>query len=462
MPVFDPALADMRFGCGLSPEIPPPVTLSDMLASLTAPDQAATDFPIERYETYLIRISEFAKLSAEFSRARGTPKAKDALDARKRRRRETANDALGWFGNVLMRRTWSEHPFRERLTGFWADHFTTAGKAAALRSAVSPYVESAIRPLIAGHFEDLLISAVTHPLMVTYLDQDRSFGPNSAFAATTDQTRGLNENLGREILELHTLGVGGPYTQDDVRQLATLLTGVTADRKGRASFRPRLAEPGPEVILGQEYGGDPATLDHVHEALRGLANHPATAQHLCRKLAIHFVSDTPADGLITAMEEAYLDTGGLLLDVYSAMLSHPAAWHAEAGNIKRPVDFIGSSLRALALPPAVITRMRPQNLRGSFQLPMQLMGHRWEMPNGPDGLPEEDSAWLSPQGLAARLQWALTIPGRLIQELPDPRDFVETALGPRATARVRFAADAAETKSDGVGLVLASPAFQRA
>ncbi len=460
--MFDPALADIRFGCGLSPQIASATSASALLEQLIAPDDAATRFPILTYEAYQAQIAEFNVVSQDFAMKRNTPEAKDALNARKAKRRDMAMQAVGWFGQTLMRRTWTDQPFRERLTAFWADHFTAAGKSAELRSAVSPYVESAIRPFIAARFEDMLISAVTHPVMVSYLDQNNSFGPNSTVAQNRDRGEGLNENLGREILELHTLGVGGPYSQDDVRQLATLLTGLTVDKEGNPRFLRRLSEPGTETVLGREYGGDPARLNHVHDALRDLARHPATAQHLCAKLAVHFVSDTPDLSMIRAMTDAYMDTNGALMAVYEAMILHPEAWSSAGSNIKPPLDFIGSSLRALALQPATFEEMRPQRLRASFQLPMQLMGHTWESPNGPDGLPEADSAWLSPQGLAARLQWALTIPGRLTRDLPDPRIFVETALGPRVTQAVRFAAEAAETKSDGIGLVLASPAFQRA
>jgi uncharacterized protein (DUF1800 family) len=372
--------------------------------------------------------------------------------------KETRLDQRRWLVAHILRRMNSTTPLRERLESFWADHFTVLGKAGPLRMATSSYIATAIRPHIGGAFEDLLIAATTHPLMLHYLDQQGTAGPNSPQALKVPNRLGFNENLAREMLELHTVGVNGPYTQTDVRELAELLTGLAFRAETGTEFRPLLAEPGAETILGRRYGGDrPATLDDIHTALRDLARHPATARHIAGKLAVHFVSDQPDPDLIRSIETAWLETGGDLLSAYHALLTHPAAWSAAPGNMKQPFDYIASACRALDVPGKTLRKQ----VVAMIERPMQRMGQFWQAPLGPDGLPERDDAWITPQGLAARVQWAFLVPQLLGPDLPDPRIFVETALGPRPPEVVRFAAGAAETRADGIGVILASPAFQR-
>ncbi|MGR3483293.1 DUF1800 domain-containing protein [Salipiger marinus] len=463
MAAFDPILADIRFGCGLSPRIAPPGEAKALLAQLDAPDKVAKQFPVEDFDTFLTRLQARLDFRAIRSKEKGSPAAENAIKQLKRLNKQARTAQMLWLRQQLARRVVTPAPFRERLTAFWADHFTATGKTGLLRFGSSPYVESALRPHLGGRFEDLLIAAVTHPLMVHYLDQTRSIGPSSPAAqAKKAKSGGLNENLAREVLELHTLGADGPYTQDDVRELAELLTGLTMTERQGQQFRKALAEPGRETVLGVAYGdGKGARLRDVHAVLRDLARHPATARHLARKLAVHFVSDTPDPALVTAVERAFLDSGTDLRAGYAALIGHPATWAAASPNVKPPLDFIGSALRALAVDPARLVKLDEKQGRQRVHYPMALMGHVWEEPDGPDGLPEADSAWISPQGLSARLQWAVAVPQQLMADLPDPRTFVEVALGPRVPPAVAFAARAAETRADGVGLVLASPAFQR-
>ena len=332
--------------------------------------------------------------------------------------------------------------------------------SALLRYASSSFVESAIRPHVAGTFADMLIAATTHPVMMDALDQLRSAGPNSPIVAKRGRVQGLNENLAREVMELHTLGVDGPYTQADVRELAKLLTGIT--------YRPRLgtvylkdwAEPGAETVLGQTYSAEPS-IDNVHAALTDLAQHPATARHLARKLAVHFVSDSPDPDLVAHIEARYTATKGDLMATYAAMLDHPAAWDPRPANVKPPLDFMASAFRALAMQDEPIGSMPFPHLRLRIFVPLSLMGQPWRAPIGPDGWPEDDAAWVTPQSVSARMRWAMEAPQRFCPDLPDPRDFVDSALGPFVTEPVRFAARAAESRSEAIGLVLSAPAFQR-
>lgn len=460
---YSPEIAEIRFGCGLSPEVAAPGSVQALLDGLGGADEVAAAFPIEDFPTFRARMIEATENRAKLRKARGTPEEKTFRKQRNVINRAAREAMFTWQAQALLRWTWTRQPLRERLASFWADHFTAVGKAGVLRRANSPFVEAAIRPNLTGSFADLLIAATTSPLMLHYLDQGISVGPNSERAARNARHKGLNENLARELLELHTLGVDGPYSQEDVRQLAELFTGLTYDARNGFKFRKDFAEPGAETVLGKSYGGDPARLAPVLEALRDLAVHPATARHIAGKLAVHFVSDRPDPALVDHVAARFTETGGDLVAVYAALLEHPSAWELPLGNAKPPADFIASACRALAVRPAAFETIDEKRARALLVVPMLQMGQAWQKAPGPDGLPEQDAAWITPQGVAARLRWAMTVPVELCapQGLPHPVEFVTAALGSHAPEPVRFAASAAESRAEAIGLVLASPAFQR-
>lgn len=458
---FDSDLAEIRFGCGLSPLAAPPESAAQMLARLAGPDEMAARFPVSSLQDAAAQVPLYRQLNRQRRQAEDKAAQAEAEQAFKALRRQNAQARLHWHGQRLQRHIRTRDGLRERLALFWADHFTAQGKSPATRMLGAPYADSVIRPHLAGRFEDMLIAAVTSPLMLLYLDQNRSAGPGSQAAKRRKRLGGLNENLAREVLELHTLGVDGPYGQDDVRQLAELFTGLGLSREGGFVFRPGMAEPGPETVLGETYGGGRARLGQVLEALRDLARHPATARHIGRKLAVHFTADEPDPALTAHLAARYQDTGGDLMAVYEALLEHPAAWAPELANVKPPFDYVASACRALGLDTARIAGLRPGQLRRLLLAPLTPMGQRWGFSGGPDGWPEEDGAWITPAALAARLRWAMAAPRELTETLPDPRAFAAASLGGYADARVQFAAAAAETRAEAVGLVLSAPAFQR-
>lgn len=458
MSTFEPELAEIRFGYGLSPDITPPADVNAMLQGLSEPDDMAARFPIETFETFRARMIEVAKAAKIRRQNRGTPEGIAAKKRRDELNSVARKDMHRWAGLSFMRKTWSETAFRERLEAFWADHFTAHGKLGVSRRATSPYIEEAIRPHLTGPFETMLQAAVMHPVMLFYLDQTQSMGPQSPRGK--DRDNGLNENLAREVLELHTLGVNGPYTQTDVRQLAELFTGLSFRPYKGFVFREDYVEPGPETVMGVTYrdSGDTAP---IRAALRDLARHPATARHIAHKLAIHFVSDTPDPALVQALETAFLETNGSLMAIYDVLLRHPASWEPTLGNMKPPLDFMASTLRGLAVPEAMLMRFGEGKMRRILARPLNAMGQRWQRPTGPDGWPEEDAHWITPQGIAERVTWAMHAPEFILRVLPDPRDFVHASLGSRADEVVKFAAASAENRREGIGLVLMSPAFQR-
>ena len=447
-----PELLAIRFGTGLSPTIAAPSDVDEALARLSGPDEAAEAVRQPGWDAKVAIALDWSRLR-RLSRREGGEAFKEDLRARNRELTAGYHQDLA---RALTRAAATRDGLRERLAWFWADHFAVVDEAGFLRRTTAGYHEDAIRPHVAGRFGDLLVSAVTHPAMVSFLDQQRSIGPNSPAGA---KGAGLNENLAREVLELHTLGVGAGYDQADVRQLAELFTGLAVDKEGGPEFRRRMAEPGTEEVLGHVYGGDPARMAHVEAVLRDLAVHPDTARHLSGKLARHFVSDEPPGDMVAAMAAEWTRTGGELIAVYRAMMTHPAAADPALHKARRPLDLVAAGLRALGQTGNLAGR-GTRIIRMGATTPLLRMGQSWQRPPGPQGWPEEAEAWITPQGLAARIEWAMTV-AHALREPPDPRVFVETALGPLAGARVRFAAGAAETRGDGVALVLASPEFQR-
>ncbi len=433
----------IRFGFGLPARATDPAA---MIAALAGPDRAATDWP----------GVTLANLAPVIRANRAARKAKDEV-AQRSARRDADALALRGAKATFARALGSDDPFRERLVAFWADHFTVAPTARIEMALPGILIDEAIRPHVAGRFADMLRAVTTHPAMIVYLNQEASVGPTSPRGKR--QKTGLNENLARELLELHTMGVGAAYTQGDVRELAELLTGLTIAPEQGFIFDPRRAEPGPETVLGVTYDG--AGMQPILQALDDLAARPETAAHLARKLAVHFVADAPDPALVAALEASLARTGGNLLAVSEALLTHPAALDTKTVKARQPFDFLVAALRALGVQPGEIVEAAPKAFNRLVLGPLEAMGQPFHRAPGPDGWPEAEADWITPQGLAARIEWALQAPARIVRPLPDPREFLTTALRGRAGDRLVWAVSAAESARDGVGLVLASPEFNR-
>ena len=460
---FDPAIAVARFGTGLAPGLALPADAAEMIAELTGPDRVAEALPSDGFEAVSARLTEDRELRA---RARRLPEEGAERDALREARKALQRKAVALRGRrlatSLARRVAAPFGLRERMVGFWSDHFTVRGRTPISQDGIHAHVETYLRPHVGGRFEDLLISAALSPMMLDYLDAARSIGPRSKAARGG---RGLNENLARELMELHTLGASGPYGQADVTELAELLTGLTLGRGMEAGFDPARAEPGAETILGRSYGGDPARRADVVDLLRDLAAHPATADYVCGQMAAWFLG-TGADPAVAGEMAAVWDaTGGDLPMVASAMMAHPASWTGP-GRVRPPLDWIAASMRVLGLPPEAIEGIARRDVRRLVEAPLRTMGQPWNRPPGPDGWPEADSAWITPPAMAARLTWAMTAPEAMAEAipggLPDPRVLAEVATAGRASSELQFAASAAEGRAEGVGLILSAPQFQRA
>lgn len=357
------------------------------------------------------------------------------------------------FGARLVLACRTDAPFAERWALFWSNALTVSGAKPVAAVAAGPYEREAIRPNCFGRFEDLLVASTRHPAMLLYLDQAQSIGPNSP--AGQRRGRGLNENLAREILELHTLGVGGGYSQADVTEFARALTGWSVGygqgrfggEPGAYTYRQLAHEPGARTILGRSYreGGE----EQARAVLRDIAADPRTARRLCGRIAEHFVADDPPPALVERLNAAWTRSAGRLDEVARALVEAPEAWAPTAAKLKAPYEYLVSAWRSVG---AV-----PQDLRRVAAL-LTGLGQRPFSPASPAGWAETADAWASPSAMVKRLEFAEAFGAAANAE---PMALAETALGARLTPPTEQAIRRAENRPEGLTLLLMSPEFQR-
>jgi uncharacterized protein (DUF1800 family) len=377
----------------------------------------------------------------------------------------------------------TDRPFAERLVWFWTNHFTISTQNAGTASLAGAYEREAIRPFIAAKFEDMLFAVATHPAMLVYLNNAQSIGPDSR--AGEMSKRGLNENFGRELMELYSLGVDGGYTQADVIALARLLTGwsvaagpaansfaangpfarlMQANFTGNApagassgfQFFPNRHEPGPVTLRGKTY---PDGYEGGRAAIHDLAHDPATARFIAGKFAVHFISDTPPPASVAKLEQVFRDTGGDLKALAMTVVEDPAAWTPGPGKMRAPVDFVTASYRLLALP-------QGPNAQRQTQAAMQacrMMGQFPMAAPSPKGWSDQSGDWSGPDAVLSRIAFARQLAERLPADIPAAQvvQVADAALAPRLTAATRSAIAASANAADALALLLASPEFQR-
>ncbi|MCZ8043297.1 MAG: DUF1800 family protein [Beijerinckiaceae bacterium] len=349
----------------------------------------------------------------------------------------------------------AETGFGERLVQFWSNHFCIgATKSNMTRIMAGAYEREAIRPHVFGRFEDMLVAAESHPAMLEFLDNRLSIGPSSP--AGKRRGRGLNENLAREILELHTLGVSGGYAQVDVTNLARIITGWTVVGReavlgfpGSFAFNAGLHEPGAPELLGKPYG-QPGKGKGL-AALTDLARHPATADFIAIKLVRHFVADDPPPALVRELSAVFRKTEGDLAAVSRALIESDTAWGAEPTKIRTPQEFLLGAFRALG---------RKAEF-GTIVGPLNAMGQPFWQPAGPNGYPDGNEAWASPEGIKTRIDVAAGWGRQAAASVPDPRALTEDILGPLLSPETRQAVARADSKPQALALLLLSPEFQR-
>ncbi|MDL2408527.1 DUF1800 domain-containing protein [Rhizobium calliandrae] len=498
-------LAALRFGYGFRHGETPPADKDALLDPMRIKDGSCL-FPVGGIEPRRQAIANVVDRLRDIraSTIEDAAKRDELKTVFKELRQSYQRDADARIAQAVF----SPYGFYERLAAFWTTHFSVSvDKTQPMKLIVPLFEAEAIRPYIGGTFPDLLRSATQHPAMLIYLDQAQSLGPDSP--AGIRRNKGLNENLARELLELHTLGAGSGYTQDDVRSAAMVLTGITVDRQAvEADFRKAAAEPGIHRVLGVSYGRTQRSERDYLQMLDDLALNPKTAAHISRKLAIHFISDTPPQAMIDAMTQAWRKTDGDLMAVYGAMLDHPAAWMNEATKARQPFDFIVAGLRALDLqknatataivdpladdedgaqamvnnnpslpgngattpdttPDPQEAKRRQAAIDATFYVPrglgiyaLQRMGQPVWRPPSPAGFPEGFDAWINAGELSERISWVRRAIGRYGKQV-DPRQFLKETLADAARDDTIRVVSQAPNKMTGLTLVLASPEFNR-
>ena len=374
----------------------------------------------------------------------------------------------------------STHPFNERLALFWANHFTVSMAKNSARGIVGAYEREALRPHTAGSFEQLLHAAVTHAGMLRYLDNDNSAGADSlivrrqarrprAEGEPGPRITGLNENLAREILELHPLGVSGGgtayggwggYTQTDVTEFAKVLTGWRVPIRELATTTPGANvatsrfdalwhQPGPKTVLNKRYAEGPDALAAV---LHDLAVHPSTARFVCTKLARHFVADDPPPALVARLVNTWRQTGGVLPQLYRTLVQAPEAWAPQPAKLKTPEEFVLSSVRLLGIGDVAFARVADGGIG--------VLGQRVQAAPSPAGWPDRAEEWLGPDAVWKRVEWATRVADRAGRNT-DARALARSSLGPLLSEDTARQLDRAADGPQAVALLLLSPEFQR-
>ncbi len=355
----------------------------------------------------------------------------------------------------LQRALMADCGFTERLVAFWSNHFCiSAAKGELARIWAGAFEREAIRPHVLGNFSEMLMAVEQHPAMLFFLDNQQSLGPDSR--AGQNRKRGLNENLAREIMELHTLGVGSGYTQEDVTSLARIITGWTfAGRQAKLGapgtfvFNANAHQPGPQVLLGKTY--QDSGLSQGEAALADIARHPSTAKFIATKFARHFVSDEPPPALVARLQETFRKTDGDLLALATTLVDSDEAWHAPLTKVRSPYEYLVAAGRLLGQIPD-----DPSRYLGG----LNLLGQPLWTPSGPNGFPDTNAAWAAPEGMKLRLDIAAQVASRLGDNV-DPRDLLDLAAADASSQETRRTIERAESRQQALALLLMSPEFQR-
>ena len=346
----------------------------------------------------------------------------------------------------------SKTPLIERLTHFWSNHFTVSisGKPV-VAVLVGAFEREAIRPHVTGRFHDMLRAVVGHPAMLIYLDNATSVGPNSRGGRARD--KGLNENLARELLELHTLGVDGGYSQADVQEFAKILTGWSvgrpkSDDAGQFRFHRIIHEPGDKTLLGKRYRED--GMAEGEAALADLARHPATARHVATKFARHFIADQPPSAAVDRLARVFHDSDGDVGLLTRAVIALAEAWADPLAKVKSPQELVTSALRLTTFDGDT------DKLVGS----LALLGQTPFAAPSPAGWPDDAAGWIGPEASLQRIEWSMALAQRLPRDL-SPMALADATIAPVAARDTLQAIGRAPDSREAIALLFASPEFQR-
>jgi uncharacterized protein (DUF1800 family) len=482
---LDTAIALNRFGLGARPGDPLPadlkVWLTDQFSRFQPRPQALAQVPSR--STVIGQLADYVAQARMDGRAKrrtqpaslstaapasAAPQSDAQADPLKRFLRQSIRDDYVTMNAArLSSALTTDNPFPERLVHFWANHFAVSVDKLPVIGLAGLLEFEAIRPHLFGRFSDLLIAVEQHPAMLVYLDQAQSVGPNSEIgrvvAMRGGKQRGLNENLGREIMELHTLGVRAGYSQADVTEFARALTGWTVSGLARGpaarfiggaddgsfTFAEALHEPGDRVIIGKHYPQQGEA--QARAILLDLATNPATARHISTKLARHFAGDDPPQAMVDRLTRVYLASGGDLPTLYRALIDSPEAWAPGPLKFKTPWEWSVSALRAVGQ-----TQIDPQAAAGMLN---QLGQPTWK-PGSPAGWDDIAASWAAPEALMRRVEIAQRLASKAPSSI-DARALAQKVLPGEVSDATRTAIARAESPQEGLALLLVSPEFVR-
>jgi uncharacterized protein (DUF1800 family) len=473
---MDAAIAVTRFGLGARPGEMDEVRRDPQAWLRAQVRREGADQPATAGARSQDRIAEFRDYQQDRKAAKAqaeTGQVSDARDPVKRAQRMLRDETGADFAGRAQLAATTPAGFRERWTLFWANHFTVSATKLATATVVGPFEQEAIRPHVFGPFATLLGAAETHPAMLLYLDQAQSIGPNSqaaqflkrgpgrgagALGTNIGQARqlGLNENLAREILELHTVGVNGGYSQADVTEFARAMTGLSigglrepAPLAGAPVFRAAAHEPGERMVMGVRYasGGK----EQAGAILADLAERPQTARFVCGKIARHFVADDPPPALVDRLTKTWISTHGDLGRVAETLIAAPESWDPAPRKFKTPYEFLISSWRAAGGSPRDVAVLAPA---------LNAMGQKPFSAPSPKGWPEETEVWAAPDAIVKRMTWAQGFSAAAVVGR-DPRILASDALGARLRPTTATMIARSESRPEGFALLLMSPEFQR-
>ena len=455
-----PATALNRFGLGArADESAPTDPAGWLLDQLQRYDAMPQPWATQARSAAAVALSVNEQRTA---RAQADPQARQA--AQQALRRDAREQYLAAVGARMQSALASPTPFVERLVHFWSNHFAVSVDKVAVLGLAGPFEADAIRPHVLGRFEDLLLAAVRHPAMLLFLDQAQSVGPESVAGRRSasrgeGRARGLNENLAREIMELHTLGVRSGYTQDDVVEFARALTGWSIDGPNDAPgsvpgangflWRPQFHEPGARTVLGRSYrhDGEQQALAILHD----LAIAPATANHIAFKLARHFIADDPPQEVVRQLATTFIRTGGDLAAVARALVTAPQASTVTSAKFKTPWDWMVSSLRGLGR--RELAPMQAANLLNQLGQPV------WK-PGSPAGYDDIAATWAAPDALVRRVEVAQRIAAQAGDSV-DARALAPRILPGSLSQATATAVARSESPAGALALLLVSPEFLR-
>jgi uncharacterized protein (DUF1800 family) len=453
------AIAVTRFGLGAKPGEIAAAAQGDPQRWLQAQIRpvGGADQPLANPPTSAQRLLEFRDYQRQRRDARAAGQTFDPVKfAGKLIRQDAGAD---FVARVQLAAT-TDAAFRERWALFWFNHFTVSATKLQTATLVGPFEAEAIRPHVFGRFEDMLVASSSHPGMLLYLDQAQSVGPDTMAAMFMSRRpngghAGLNENLAREIMELHTVGLAAGYTQGDVTEFARAMTGWSIgglregdDVAGRFLFRAAAHEGGVRTIMGKRYPQD--GVQQALAVMKDLAASPFTAQHIATKLAVHFVADDPPPSLVAKLKQTFQGTGGDLAEVANTLLLAPEAWSADALKFKTPYEFLVSSWRAAGVSPTSLQDIAV----------LTAMGQKPYSAPSPKGWPEDAATWCAPDAVIKRMAWAQNLAAKDLNGR-DPNQLATDALGARLTPLVAKTIARAETRDEGLAILLMSPEFQR-